>query len=231
MFPRSSIHLPAAGVYGRAVSFVVLPRLFTTTPLLRGPRKGKAHTNAAEAYTKNRLSRWLAGERASLWESLPGPRRGRANNSEEARLNRSEALAREGFDKKTTAALTSADLVEPTAAAAARLQPFRPDAPEPACPLFDQLPVAPLISADDINDALRSFPKDTAAGSSSLRAQHLLDACTKANKPVVLEQFDAVANILARGDAPLELAPFLAGASLFALEKKDGGIRRGQGTL
>jgi hypothetical protein len=52
-----------------------------------------------------------------------------------------------------------------------------------------------------------------------------LDACTKANKPVVLEQLAAVANTLARGEAPLELAPFLAGASLFALEKKDGGIR------
>ena len=35
----------------------------------------------------------------------------------------------------------------------------------------------------------------------------------------------AVANVLARGDAPPELAPFLGGASLFALEKKGGGVR------
>jgi hypothetical protein len=75
-------------------------------------------------------------ERASLWESVLGPRRCRANNSEEARLARSEALAREGFNKKATAALTSVNLVEPSAAAAARLRPLHPDAPEPACPLF-----------------------------------------------------------------------------------------------
>jgi hypothetical protein len=89
---------------------------------------------------------------------------------------------------------------------------------------LDQLPAAPPVTADAIDEALRSFPEDTAAGSSSLRAQHLLDACTKANKPVVLEQLAAVANTLARGEAPPELVPFLVGVSLFSLEKKDGGI-------
>jgi hypothetical protein len=82
-----------------------------------------------------------------------------------------------------------------------------------------------LISAEAIWEALQSFPKDTAAGNTSLRAQHLLDACTPANKTVVLEQLAAAANTLARGDAPPELAPYLAGASLFALEKKGGGLR------
>ena len=226
LWARCLIRCLAAAVYYNSVaSWTELEMLHKCVLFPPPSSQTKAHTNAAEAYTNYRLSRWLAGERTTLWESAPGPRRGRANNSEEARLTQSEALAREGFDKKATAALTSANLVEPSAAAATRLRPLHPDAPEPACPLFDQLPVAPLISADEINDALRSFPKDTAAGSSSLRAQHLLDACTKANKPVVLEQLAAVANILARGDAPPELAPFLAGASLFALDKKDGGIR------
>ena len=137
----------------------------------------------------------------------------------------SEALTREGFDRKAVAALTSANLVESTADAATKLRSLHPDSTEPICPPRHELPLAVTITADMIGDALRSFPLDTAPRNTSLRAQHLLDACTLANKATVLDQLAAVANTLARGDAPADLAPFLAGASLFALEKKGGGLR------
>ena len=122
--------------------------------LCHRPRKGKAHARAAETYTNDRLSRWQASERATLWNDVPGPRPGRTNNSSEARLARSETLTRE----KAIAALTSANLVEPSAAAKAKLLNLNPNVPKPAYPPSDQLPVAPLIAADDIDAALRNFP-------------------------------------------------------------------------
>ena len=45
------------------------------------------------------------------------------------------------------------------------------------------------------------------------------------NRATVLEQLTGMVQLLARGDAPEELAPYLAGAKLFGAEKKDGGIR------
>eukprot|EP00973_Karenia_brevis_P022642 3116123-Karenia_brevis.AAC.1 len=72
---------------------------------------------------------------------------------------------------------------------------------------------------------VRSFPRGSAAGPSGLRAQHLADAPTKTEKGQVLEQLCAAVQLLARGEAPDALAPHLAGASLLALEKKDGGLR------
>ena len=94
---------------------------------------------------------------------------------------------------------------------------------------INELPQAPPITAEMIDTALRKFPPDTAAGNTGLRVQHLLGACTLADKTTVLEQLAALANVLARGDAPREIAPHLAGASLITLGKKDGGIRHNRG--
>ena len=41
----------------------------------------------------------------------------------------------------------------------------------------------------------------------------------------MLERCTALINLLARGDAPRNLAPYLAGATLTALPKKDDSIR------
>ena len=71
----------------------MLPKCVLCTP----PRGGKSHAQAAAAYTNDRLARWLAGERATLAE-LPKQRGGGTVNTPEAKLARSEALAREGFD-------------------------------------------------------------------------------------------------------------------------------------
>ena len=57
------------------------------------------------------------------------------------------------------------------------------------------------------------------------RGQRLREALGPANSSVLCEQLTAVLQILARGDAPDAVAEHLAGAMLFAIEKKDGGIR------
>ena len=67
---------------------------------------------------------------------------------------------------------------------------------------------------------LQSFPKGTSPGPTGVRASHLVEACTLANKAVVLEQLNSVVSLLSVGQAPRELAPFLAGARLLASIKK-----------
>ena len=78
---------------------------------LTAPRRG-GHKRQEQlaTFTSDRLSRWLQGERASLWSVLGGntPAKKRARIDEEAnKLKRADALAREGFDRKACAALLS----------------------------------------------------------------------------------------------------------------------------
>ena len=63
---------------------------------------------------------------------------------------------------------------------------------------------------------VHSFPKGTAAGPSGLRAQHLLEALTSAQKTTVLEQLAGLCYLLASGQAPAEVHSFLCGATLMA---------------
>ena len=66
---------------------------------------------------------------------------------------------------------------------------------------------------------LHSFPKDTACGPSGLRIQHLIEAAE------VLLQFPIgavlrdVVNLPISGKVPVQVARFLAGGNLVALEK------------
>ena len=43
--------------------------------LCRPVRGGKSHKSQRLAWTRGRLSRWLAGERADLWHDLPNYKR------------------------------------------------------------------------------------------------------------------------------------------------------------
>ena len=71
---------------------------------------------------------------------------------------------------------------------------------------------------------LRSFPKFTAAGPSGLRIQHLIDAA-EAYIPlqIPLQSLKAVINLLTSGNAPKELAIYLAGGNVTALNQANSG--------
>jgi hypothetical protein len=58
-----------------------------------------------------------------------------------------------------------------------------------------------------------------------LRPIHLKDCIETAHRDEILQHVTALVNLLAKGDAPNSLAPFLAGAGLTALPKKDDDIR------
>ena len=76
--------------------------------------------------------------------------------------------------------------------------------------------------------AVSTFKRGTCPGPSGLRAEHL-QVITKTAAPNRSDKFGdsltKLVNICAAGKVPVQVAPFLAGARLFAVNKKDGGKR------
>ena len=118
---RTLRHVPATArsLWGRALShalasiahynderawreFLMLPQCVLCSP----PRGGRKHHKATAAYTKDRLQRWLEGDRRGLWEDRHRPPGGTPRTrSVEQKRELATALAREGFDRKACNAL------------------------------------------------------------------------------------------------------------------------------
>ena len=87
---------------------------------------------------------------------------------------------------------------------------------------------AMTINEVDVMQAIRSFPKGSAGGPDGLRPQHLQDmvgTSAGAEGILLLQSLTAFTNLVLTGDIPAEIRPFFCGASLTALNKKDGGVR------
>jgi len=93
------------------------------------------------------------------------------------------------------------------------------DAPSPNG--LEQLRVSP----DTVLKMLCAFPKGTAAGPSGSTATHILHAVQVNNQNLPLDILTDFVKFLASGFALPEVQPFLAGAYLIGLSKKDEGIR------
>jgi hypothetical protein len=74
-----------------------------------------------------------------------------------------------------------------------------------------------------VKDCIRSFPNGTACGPSGLRIEHLLNACEAPLSVNIIGTIKKFLNVLLSGKAPVEAAPYFAGASLTALIKSDVG--------
>ena len=66
---------------------------------------------------------------------------------------------------------------------------------------------------------LHSFPKDTACGPSGLRIQHLIEAAEVPLQFPICAVLREVVNMLISGKVLVQVARFLAGGNLVALEK------------
>ena len=94
----------------------------------------------------------------------------------------------------------------------------------PSCPL----PTAPLMPSEstvlgpdfNIMATLQSFPLGTAAGTSGLHIQHLLDAAGIPLPIRICSLLMVVVNLLASGKAAPSNSKFLAGGSSTALNKE-----------
>ena len=150
-------------------------QLMANAVLCLPPRAGREDKTALAAFTLDRLARWGAGERLTLWQEACArnarQRRRRQAPTTEQRAARAAACAAEGFWGKGCAALTSGGLAEPTQETARALGRLHP--PAAALPLgrSDQLLAAPKLTPNSTLRALRAFPKGTAPSPSGLRAQ------------------------------------------------------------
>jgi hypothetical protein len=82
------------------------------------------------------------------------------------------------------------------------------------------------VSDEDVSKALRSFPCGSSGGPDGLRPQHLLDLinCVESGSEL-LSSITAFINLLLVGHCNSAVTPHLFGGTLYALEKKSGGIR------
>ena len=85
--------------------------------------------------------------------------------------------------------------------------------------------LVPQADVDVVEQSIRSFHRLSGGGPSGLRPIHLKNCISTEHRDEVLERCCALLNVLAKGEAPSGLAPFLAGATLTALPKKDDDIR------
>ncbi|GAV07157.1 hypothetical protein RvY_17032 [Ramazzottius varieornatus] len=92
----------------------------------------------------------------------------------------------------------------------------------------DDVPAVPPVTAQEIRIAIFSFPHGSAGGADGLRPPHLKDMTSGLNDVISTELLEALPSLtthMLNGKVPAGICPFLYGASLAALVKKDGGIR------
>ncbi len=192
-------------------------------------RRGSGHDGTSE--TKALCRRWLEGQRLDLWRQGREPRRSRgrrARPSRETLQARVDELVSQQQFSKACSAVAEEPPVEVTPRVVARMQDKHPAACHPldwtrlrpvspaASPNLDQELVAKMV---------RSFLKGSAGGPSGLKPQHIKDAAIPGCEDELFRVLAVVLSMLARGDVPQEVRPFLCGASLVALPKEDGGLR------
>jgi hypothetical protein len=133
----------------------------------------------------------------------------------------------EGQVGKAVKALNSDGIADITNQVVQEMQRKHPPDNPPTLP--DSPAPTPLqFTAAETLKALLSFPRGTAAGPSNLRVEHLLNAVSCPSPTIgdsTLQSLTSVINVLMCGNVPPSIAPFLSGANLFPLKKKNGGLR------
>ena len=148
----------------------------------------------------------------------------RKPNTELSNIQRCMRLAREdGNYSKAIKSLHSHGIAPQCQSTNEALQEKHPShipLPKPTSKQSLQPPKLVQIDKDEILQALRSFPKGSGCGKTGLRISHLMEMYGGQNVDF-LNSFTLFIQLLANGNAPDSLAPFIANASLIPLLKKD----------
>jgi hypothetical protein len=191
--------------------------------ILATPRRGGKGWRRPDELVVGRLGRWKE-DAAGLWTQASNSvqeRQGTRPGSEPFKPMRAIHKVREGMVASAAKQLSSDASFSLSDETLEELKRKHPHGPPVAKRQGEREPVS--FSEDLVMRQLRSFPLATAAGPDQLRAAHLL-TMVKRYEPL-LGSLTKLCNILAAGECPLAVSPFLAGATLIALTKKDGGIR------
>ena len=145
----------------------------------------------------------------------------------EARHSRCKRLAAEGDLSRACTALIAPPALAPSPDTLSSLQAKHPQAPLPDLDALGppRFGAVPDFDTQAGAEAVRGFKRGSAPGPSGLRADHLREALLSAHADEVVANLAALCQLLARGEAPATLASHLAGATLHALPKKQGGVR------
>ena len=156
-----------------------------------------------------------------MWRELPTTK---TPSNASSLYSKVKALIEEGRFSLACRSLTKDSLAPKTAETVETLRAKHPAGESTAEPA--EMPKSLRLEPDEISKAIRSFPVGSSAGSlSGLRPDHLRDASQAILQSSVAEEVCKLCNLIASGKACKEVQPFLAGGSLTALLKKDGGIR------
>ena len=206
--------------------------MFAKAVLRCPPRGGKKKRVIVKAMLLSRLEQWTSGNLLGLWSEarLDADSRKsifpKSSSVEQANRKRALAYAREGRYREAMRSLGSLGTVNPNNKKAH--EELRQRHPAHAVPGHtDEIPSPLSASLDAVLAALQSFPRGSSPGASQLNSQHLLDAIgtTTPSAKHCLENLTCLINFLLSGRADPRIAPWLCGAPLTALLKKQGGIR------
>ena len=208
----------------------LLPKAVLRPP----PRGGKKKRYVVDALISSRLRRWQDGDLQALWLEAcnnSNSKRSSTNvgNAVHGNVKRSLRLARDGRYSDAMRALgfsgyAPSDNVDVLKDIISR----HPTHPLPTIPVGHIIPPPIIVDQHAVSCALKSFPRGTSPGGSSLRVQHLLDVTSGITTPsasVCLSELTSFLNVLLAGKLDLRVAPWMVGAPLIALEKKSGGFR------
>ncbi|KAL5474616.1 hypothetical protein EMCRGX_G026588 [Ephydatia muelleri] len=210
---RSAVHDNSEDAW---LKLLMLPKCVLLAP----KRAGRHH----KPVPISRLcAQWSKGEFSALWNRAsnhhsPGPMH-LTSNHKSSSVQTAVSLAREGLLSKACQTLTSSGLAPDNNTTWNLLVSKHPKGTPPTPPTAPLL-AAPYLPPDfNIMAVLHSFPKDTACGPSGLRIQHLIEAAEVPLQFPICAVLREVVNMLISGKVPVQVARFLAGGNLVALEK------------
>ena len=197
------------------------------------------------AAMRHKLDRWVAGDHVVLWnEAVAGaakeskarprkrPKSGSASRNQVAEssgappnMQRATDLVREGSFRKALQGLLSRGMQSATDAVLDTMAKLHPAGLHTIVHNLVSPPAPRVVTADEVLTSLTSFPAGTAAGPSSMRAEHFKGLTSADPARRLAEGLAALATVMAQGRAHESVQPHLAGANLLAIAKKDNGTR------
>ena len=145
-----------------------------------------------------------------------------------ANIRRAKAAVSEGRFSAAVRSLTSTGHAADSEETVAKLRTLHPSHALPAVPQGPD-PEPLVFDAETVLHCISTFPSGSAGGCMGLRPQHLKEVTShtpvSAHAREALSQLIRVANLLVAGEAPPDMMAAMASAPLYALAKKDGGVR------
>eukprot|EP01059_Diplonema_ambulator_P018122 TRINITY_DN302_c1_g4_i4.p1 TRINITY_DN302_c1_g4~~TRINITY_DN302_c1_g4_i4.p1 ORF type:complete len:413 (+),score=74.18 TRINITY_DN302_c1_g4_i4:62-1240(+) len=191
-----------------------------------GKKKGgKKHGKANGDSLKKKLRRWIEGDFVALGREVKPAKPTTPACDTETKIARATTLCSLGRFSAGNAALVAEGLAEDTVDNYKALLEKHPG-PVEEWRDFGKPQAVDVILPEQVLEALRSFPRGSAAGPTGLSAQHLKDAVDGVVETKgALMSLASLLNKLACGRVPRDVAPLFAGANLVALKKNDKDVR------